>query len=292
MTLHDTDPSPGDPMRVTFHGVRGSTPCNGPEVARYGGNTSCVVLDIPGVDPILFDLGTGLRYFGLSRPEGPFSGTCLLSHLHWDHIQGLPFFTPLLRPGSHVHVHGPRQADGRGVGDVFASTIRPPLFPVSLDMLPGDLSFIDVADDSFTIDPAGEVQVMSRLVPHVGPTLGFRVTWRGRSVVYLSDHQMPVDGSFAATDGALELCDGADLVIHDAQFTPMEFARKADWGHCTIDYAVWLAQEAGAKNLALFHHDPSRDDDQLDAIARFAGECGQRYGVNVFAARETAHVDI
>jgi len=109
-------------MELTFHGVRGSTPCHGDEITRYGGNTSCVSIDIPGLDPILLDMGTGLRYFGQTlAADQPFRGTCLLSHLHWDHIQGLPFFKPFLRAGAEVSIYAPQQAGDRTVADVFAT---------------------------------------------------------------------------------------------------------------------------------------------------------------------------
>lgn len=239
---------------------------------------------MPGRDPIVFDLGTGLRYFGNSHTSGrPFRGTCLLSHLHWDHIQGLPFFTPLLTDGAVVDVYAPVQDHGLTVAEVFADTIRPPVFPVRLVDLPGTIHFHDVADDEFSLDG---IDVVARSIPHVGNTVGYRVSWNGASVAYLSDHQMPYDGSFSATEGALELCRHADLVIHDAQYTPNEFAMKRDWGHCTVEYAVWLAAEAGARRLALFHHDPTHDDDFIDGLAAEAALCGEKLGVEVLAARE------
>jgi phosphoribosyl 1,2-cyclic phosphodiesterase len=278
-------------MSVTFHGVRGSTPCHGPEIVRYGGNTSCVSLDIAGVEPILFDLGTGLRYFGAGQPaDEPFTGTCLLSHLHWDHIQGIPFFTPLLRDGSEVAVYAPEQLDGLSVEQVFADTIKPPLFPVDLALLPGTVRFHEILNSDFTLvegsDSTPRIDVKARQIPHVGNTVGYRVECNGASVAYLSDHQMPCDGSLTASEGALELCAGADLIIHDAQFTPDEFVGKCDWGHCTIDYAVWLAVESGAKRLALFHHDPSHHDDELDELFDAAIASGARQGLDVFGARE------
>jgi phosphoribosyl 1,2-cyclic phosphodiesterase len=277
-------------MKVTFHGVRGSTPCHGEEIARYGGNTSCVSLDIPDHDPILFDLGTGLRYFGQTLPaDEPFRGTCLLSHLHWDHIQGLPFFKPFLRPGANVTIYAPTQPGDITVGDVFADTIKPPLFPIHFSMFPGMVDLHEIADDEFAV---GEAKVMTRLVPHVGHTVGYRVEWEGRSVVYMSDHQMPADGSHSAWPGVLQLCHNADLLIHDAQYTPEEFETKRDWGHCTPDYAVWLAATSGVKRLALFHHDPAHDDDELDEILGAAIASADRSGVEAFAARERMTVDV
>ena len=284
----------GDGFAVTFHGVRGSTPCHAPELVRYGGNTSCVSLDIDGVDPILFDLGTGLRYFGDTlEPGARFVGTCLLSHLHWDHIQGLPFFAPLLQEGSDITMYGPRQEGDATLASVFASTICPPLFPVELSMLPGDIDFVDCWESMFQVTTTStQVDIMSRPIPHVGNTLGYRVSALGRSVAYLSDHQMPTNGAPAMSAGARELCAGADLIIHDAQFTPSEFALKSNWGHCTIEYAVWVAAESRAKRLALFHHDPSHDDDMLDRLAAKAAECGREFGVEVFAAREGHTIEV
>ena len=278
-------------MRVAFHGVRGSTPCHGREIVRYGGNTSCVSVDVPGEKPVVFDLGTGLRYFGQTLPpDAPLSATCLLSHLHWDHIQGLPFFKPLLRDGSDVHIYAPVQEGDLTVEQVFADTIKPPLFPIHFAMLPGMINFHEVSDDEFTI--GDDIQVMSRSIPHVGNTVGYRLTWRGTSITYMSDHQMPVDGSFSATPGALDLCRGADLLIHDAQYTPSEFVDKNTWGHCTIEYAVWLAAECGVRRLALFHHDPAHHDDVMDILAAAATDCGQKMGVDVFAAREGLIVEL
>lgn len=272
-------------MGVTFHGVRGSTPCNGDEIVRYGGNTSCVSVAIPGLDPILFDMGTGMRYFGMAQPAGScFRGHVLLSHLHWDHTQGLPFFTPILCQGSQLDIYGPAQQDGRTVGEVLHETIQPPLFPVRLDEFPGELTFHDVGDSDFFLP--GGVAVSARLIPHIGPTCGYRVTWRGVSVTYMSDHQMPYDGSMSASAPAIELAAGTDLLIHDAQYTTREFAAKSTWGHCTVDYAVWFAAEAGAKKLALFHHDPTRCDDAMDHLFRLARRMGECRGVEVVAAAE------
>jgi phosphoribosyl 1,2-cyclic phosphodiesterase len=277
-------------MRVTFHGVRGSTPCQSDDIRRYGGNTSCVSVDAPGEAPLLLDMGTGLRYYGKKvATDQLFRGSCLLTHLHWDHVQGLPFFAPLLREGSSLDVYGPAQDDGRSLDEVVSCTIRPPLFPVSVDELPGSVNFHDTADSEFSI---GGYNVMARLVPHLGPTLGFRVEWQGHSIAYLSDHQQPFDGSYSAAPGALELVEGVDLLIHDAQYTPPEFKVKATWGHCTIDYAVWLAMQAGVKRLALFHHDPARRDDDLDDLLRCAVEAGARRGVDVIAAAEGLVVDV
>lgn len=276
-------------MAVTFHGVRGSTPCHGTDIVRFGGNTSCVSVSIPDAHPIVFDLGTGLRYFGAGHdPARAFAGTFLLSHLHWDHIQGLPFFAPLLTDDADVTVYAPEQDGDVGVRDVFVDTIRPPLFPIEFSTLPGTIRFREVLDDEFVVGEAGghSINVMSRSIPHIGRTLGYRVEWNGASVAYLSDHQMPVDGSFEATAGARELCRDVDLLIHDAQYTGDEFAEKAHWGHCTVEYAVWLAAETGVRRIALFHHDPAHHDDMLDRLVAEAAAIGRERDVDVVGARE------
>ncbi|MFP5489666.1 MAG: MBL fold metallo-hydrolase [Acidimicrobiia bacterium] len=269
-------------LNVTFYGVRGSTPCHGPETSRFGGNTSCVAVEAAGTDPILLDLGTGARYFGLDHErDRAFHGHCLLSHFHWDHIQGLPFFPPLLRSGSVLDLHGPAPEDHGSIADVIDGMLRPPLFPVGVADLPGEVQCHDHLDDTFRI---GAFDVTSRLIPHIGHTLGYRIDWRGRSIAYLSDHQQPGVGVFEAADSVLELCDGADLVIHDAQYTEAEFVQKATWGHCTIEYAIWVAAEAGARAVALYHHDPMHDDDLLADVAdRYQRT---RCGVEVIVARE------
>lgn len=280
----------GGGFDVTFHGVRGSTPCDGDEVARYGGNTSCVSVDVPGHDPLLFDMGTGIRRYGLEHAPGtPFRGTCLLTHLHWDHMQGLPFFTPLLKPGAHLDVYAPVQSDGRDLGDVFGACLCPPMFPISIDAFPGAVDFHAVGDEQFGV---GDVEVMSRLVPHIGNTCGYRVSWGGASVAYLSDHQQPGVGVFEMTPGARDLCQGVDLLIHDAQYTDDEFRMKSTWGHCTVDYAVWLAAECRVKTLALFHHDPTHDDDLIDRFVDDANDRCRHSGLDVIGAREglTVHV--
>lgn len=249
-------------MRITFYGVRGSTPSPADTNRRYGGNTATIVLTATDADPILLDLGTGVRVFGQSQPlDGSFRATALVTHIHWDHIQGLPFFTPIDRPGARLDVYAPEQAQGP-LEAVFNDFMRPPYFPIHYSELRGDIRFHDVTDHDFEI---GSAKVKVRPVPHCGPTVGYRVDWEGASVAYISDHQAPL-GLDTVADQVLELCDGVDLLIHDAQYTPEEFEQKAHWGHCTMDYAVLVARESGARRLCLFHHDPAHGDDLLDRL--------------------------
>jgi phosphoribosyl 1,2-cyclic phosphodiesterase len=273
----------GTVLNVTFYGVRGSTPCPCPQNMRYGGNTACVALEAPGDDPIVLDIGTGLRFWGQTLPQdGSFRGTALVTHMHWDHVQGLPFFVPIDRPGAQLDIYGPTPDEGPW-GDVFHDLMKPPYFPVRASDLRGDIRFHDVNDDDLSI---GTAKVKVRPVPHVGPTNGYRVDWNGVSVAYVSDHQAP-PGLDTVPDAVLELCDGVDLLIHDAQYTPTEWEQKAHWGHCTVDYAVLVAREAGARSLALFHHDPAHGDDEVDRLLEGARRTAAKMGVDeVFAAAE------
>jgi phosphoribosyl 1,2-cyclic phosphodiesterase len=276
---------------VFFSGVRGSTPCAGPEYARYGGHSSCVALEADGSPPIVFDLGTGLRPYG-HQCGGEFHGAALLSHLHWDHVQGLPFFTPLHCAGATLDIYGPRQQAGP-LGNVFEQMMRPPFFPIVPGQLAGDVRFHDTGDDDF---PVGLAKVRSRWVRHVGPTLGYRVDLNGISVAYIPDHGpgcVPDDPDDFVPEEILELCDGVDVLIHDAQHTEAEYAPKRHWGHCTVEYALHVAREAGARRLVLFHHDPAHGDDEIAVIERDAQEQAARIGVpEVIAAYEGLELDL
>jgi ribonuclease BN (tRNA processing enzyme) len=185
-----------------------------------------------------------------------------------------------------LEIYAPKQPDGRTIREIFRENIQPPMFPVPLEQFAARIVFHEIGDDDFMI---GGLAVRSRFVPHIGPTLGFCVSHDGASVTYLSDHQQPPGGAYTMSDGVRELCDGVDLLIHDAQYTDDEFDAKRTWGHSTFDYARWVAETCEVKRLALFHHDPSRTDSDLanitDRIARGASTA-------VFAAREGETVDV
>jgi phosphoribosyl 1,2-cyclic phosphodiesterase len=282
--------------RVTFWGVRGSTPCDGHQFDRYGGNTSCVEVAAAGHPPLILDLGTGLRNYGEylareNRLQG-YEATVLLSHLHWDHIQGLPFFAPVAAGGGRIQVVGPVQEKGP-LGDVFEGVMSPPYFPIRPDELRGDVGFQGVDRDDFAINGA---KVRSRWIRHTDPTLGFRVEIEGISVAYLPDHgpgTVPDHADDYIPPDVLELCDGVDLLIHDAQHTKEEYEFKRNWGHCTIEYALHVGRESGARQLALFHHCPSHGDDAIDAILRDARDQVARFGgPDVIAAADSLRVDV
>jgi ribonuclease BN (tRNA processing enzyme) len=269
---------------ITFCGVRGSTPAPGADYVRYGGSTSCVaVAHAPGAAPVLaLDAGTGLANLTGLLGGAAFAGTILLSHLHWDHSLGLPFFRAGDRDDARVTLLLPEQDDGLGGADGAGSAERllgqvmsPPFFPITPGELRGNWEFGTISPgqhkaEGFTVE--------AREIPHKGGrTLGYRVS-DGRAVLaYVTDH-CPTslgpgpDGLGAYHDAAVELARGADLLIHDAQLTAEEVQAEAAWGHAAAEYAVGLAVRAGARRVALFHHKPSRTDDQLDAIGRrFAG---------------------
>lgn len=271
-------------MIITFYGTRGSTPCPSERNPRYGGNTSSVVVEAPGSPPILLDLGTGVRFYGLTIPPSqPLRAVALVSHLHWDHVQGLPFFPPVLRPGSRLDFYSPAPGGGAGLGETVDRALQPPWFPVRLADLPGELHFHEVGSDRFEV---GEVTVTTAPVPHTGPTAGFRLDWRGQSLAFVPDHQQPTDGSRYLDPAVRELIRGVDLLIHDAQYTQDEFRRKRDWGHSTVEYAVEVALQAGVGMLAMYHHDPDHDDDEVDRLVAEARQARGCRPLEVFAAYE------
>jgi phosphoribosyl 1,2-cyclic phosphodiesterase len=245
-------------------------------------------------DGVILDAGTGLRALGahlrpmLTGRGRPISTTMLLTHLHYDHLLGLPFFSPLEDPGAMVAVYGPSQGDAT-LSQVINAAVTPPFFPVQMKEFRGEVSLHDLGDADFEVSG---LSVTSRWVPHTGPTLGFRIESAAGSIAYLPDHQAPLDRT-TVPDSVLELCRDADVVIHDAQYTDEEFAAKADWGHSTVAYAVHVAAEADARELVLFHHDPSHDDDQLIEMEAAAAALPEAQKLTrIVAAREGMMVEL
>jgi ribonuclease BN (tRNA processing enzyme) len=273
-------------VELTFYGTRGSCPCAGEQYSVYGGNTACVGVTFETGEPSILDLGTGLRALGatLDGPESsglpPFRASVLLTHLHLDHVVGLPFFSPLRHGDSVLDIYGPKQPD-RDLADALSALVQPPFFPVPLAVLPGQIHCHDTADEDLAI---GSAKVRARSVSHRGPTLGYRIEADGTSIAYIPDHQQPTEHD-DLDDGVLELCSGVDVLIHDGQYTEAELAAKPHWGHSTAAYAVRIAREADVRQLVLFHHDPAHGDAQVDQLLERARElAGGRFAVD--AARQ------
>ena len=185
-------------------------------------------------------------------------------------MQGLPFFVPADRPGAKFDIYGPVQPDGLGLEQAFEDFMRPPYFPVRFTDLRGDIRFHDVSDCDIVI---GDAKVKVRTVPHVGITNGYRIEMGGAVVAYISDHQQPMDGGMDVPDHVVELCDGADLLIHDAQYTPEEFAEKRHWGHCTVEYAVEVAKQVVGEDVVPL---PPRPVTRRRRRRRHARSCARR----------------
>jgi phosphoribosyl 1,2-cyclic phosphodiesterase len=213
--------------------------------------------------------------------DRPFRATALITHLHWDHIQGAPFFKPLLTAGAELEMVGPCQP-GSSLEAEITQFVRPPAFPVSLAQMPGRVSFRDATNERFAVGP---VAVTVFDVPHVGPTNGYRLDGGGGSIAYVSDHQQPCDGSLHVPDSIVEACLDVDILVHDAQFDANEFAQRSDWGHCTPEFALALAHRCRARRLVLFHHDPAHHDEWVnDTVVRIQAEAAT--GLEVIGAFE------
>jgi phosphoribosyl 1,2-cyclic phosphodiesterase len=254
-------------VRLIICGTRGSTPAPGAAFVRYGGQTSCIAIAHDDGDPTLvLDAGTGLRNLTRYMDNRPFQGTILIGHLHWDHTHGLPFFRSGDQSDSRCRVLIPEQGDATAVMDRFMS---PPHFPVTLAQLNGNWSLAGLDPGTHQLEG---FEVLALEIPHkASRTFGYRVSDGSSSVAYLSDHAPAnddpgPDGLGIYHDAARALCEGVDLIIHDAQYTVAEYPARKNFGHATPEYAIGLANEVGAKAVLLFHHDPDRTDDEVDAI--------------------------
>jgi len=283
---------------VRFWGTRGTIPTPGPHTVRYGGNTACVEVRDGTGQLVILDAGTGIRNLGRhlqsqAGPDGVYADI-LVSHAHWDHIQGLPYFAPFFKAGNVLKVWGPKQGDV-GMEAILRSLMQPVVFPVPLEALAATLEVCHVNAEPIQ---ARGCLITSMRVRHPSVTLGYRLSMSdGTALVYVTDDEL-VGGHYDVGPDwrkrFVEFIGGADLLIHDSTYTPDEYPRFTGWGHSTYADSVELALEAGVKRLALFHHEPDHGDGALDTITERAREIvARRQGrLEVEAAAENAQITL
>jgi CheY-like chemotaxis protein/phosphoribosyl 1,2-cyclic phosphodiesterase len=291
-------------MRVQFWGTRGSLAKPGPTTLRYGGNTSCVEVRTTDGTLIVLDCGTGAHGLGLALAapaEQPVRGHLLITHTHWDHIQGFPFFAPLFTCENEWDIYAPGGL-GQQLEVTLAGQMEYTYFPITLSQCGAAIRFHDLSEGSFEI---GKVRVTARYLNHPALALGYRLEADGAVLVYAVDHEPHTRDRAGPAAGArrgspvhredqrhIEWLAGADLVIHDAQYTVEEYPQRTNWGHTPAEWAVDYALAAGAKRLALFHHDPQRDDTALDRLLEVCRRRAAGSRLDVFAAAEGHVVEV
>jgi ribonuclease BN (tRNA processing enzyme) len=252
-------------MKITIRGVRGSIPTSGPDTEYYGGNTSCADVTEDGWILVL-DGGSGMRLSNTGNKPANKRVDILLTHLHLDHIMGLGFFKPLFDPGMEVHIWGPKSSTHSLISRL-SRYLSPPLFPVRIRELPCQLILHEIENSVFEIGP---FTIESRYVIHPGPTVGFRVAGQQSVFTYIPDHEPALGRAGIPKDrrwvSGIDLASGADLLLHDAQFSLQEYKDKIGWGHSCMDDTLLFASMAEVKHLLLAHHDPSHSDEQLNEL--------------------------
>lgn len=253
-------------MKVTFWGTRGSLASPGFDTARYGGNTSCVSVEDDEGTLIVLDAGTGIRNLGQSMSPTVNTAHILLTHLHMDHVQGLPFFAPLRRRGAEIHIWGPASTT-LGLSARLQKYLSPPLFPVSIRELAAKIHFHELPDHVIEI---GSFTIHAQLIIHPNPTIGYRIQASNAVLTYLPDHEPALGGRAFAREpdwtSGYELAEGADLLIHDSQYSEEEYYQRIGFGHSSLGHAFRFATASQVKHFVPFHHDPTHDDDTLDRL--------------------------
>jgi phosphoribosyl 1,2-cyclic phosphodiesterase len=279
-------------VKAGVWGCRGSLAAPGADTVVYGGNTSCVELQLVDGPPVILDAGTGIRLLGLevASRSGPIH--LCLTHLHLDHLEGLGFFVPLWQPGRELHIWGPA-SPVESLEERIARYLSPPLFPVELAEVPANVTFHDVHEGDFTL---GSARVRAEPVSHRGPTVGYRFEEEGSVLVYIPDHEpfLGVDPETAEADwvSGFALADGADVLMHDSQYFEHEYPEHVGWGHSSVAHAVAFGRLAAVRRLVLFHHDPLHTDDQLRSLEARAQELWGDEGMAPELAREGTTLQI
>ena len=252
-------------MRVKVWGARGSVPAPGPQMNRYGGNTSCVQVTLSDGQHLILDAGTGIRTLGIDLADAQ-NVTILLTHLHLDHIQGLMFFAPCFRAASRITIYGPASPEA-DLESRIARYISAPLSPVEVRELPCDVSFRDTPATEWEVGPA---TVRAEAITHRGPTLGYRITDGDTVLCYIPDHEPALGASLDELEpewiSGHDLAKGASLLIHDCQYTDEEYPEHVGWGHSRLSDTLAFARRTSPDRLMLFHHDPLHTDPMLDAL--------------------------
>jgi phosphoribosyl 1,2-cyclic phosphodiesterase len=278
-------------MRVTFHGVRGSVPSPGPQTSRYGGNTSCVEVRLSDGSTLALDAGTGMRELGkiLVREERPSPVHLFLSHTHWDHVMGLPFFAPLYDKNSHLVVYPlANEAQERFQRNIFDDIH----FPVSVNDIPSKVEFARPEGEEWRV---GSARVRRILLNHPGGAQGFRVEDDdGSSMAYLTDNEIGAGNPIVTVDQLARFADGVSLLIHDSQYIPADMPHKRGFGHSLVEDVLKLGQFARPNQLVLFHHDPDRSDEALDQIGTRSKQwlAENAKGVDLLVAHEGLTLDL
>jgi len=306
-------------IKVRFWGVRGSIPCPGPHTMKYGGNTACIELRFPEVNRhIIIDAGSGIRELAAHMlahdlPRGPISTEIYLSHTHWDHIMGFPFFVPAYIPGTTIKVYGPVTYEDDPLEEVVGGQMKYRYFPVNMGELAATISYERLKEDPH-IDLGDGIVLSTTIINHPITALGYRFSYRGSVFVtaydtepfrnlFITDPDDPAydeliahEGEAAAREQNRVLEDffaGADLLVHDAQYTMAEYLDgKIGWGHTPIEHCLEAARRAGVRKLALFHHDPDRSDDDLDRMTREYCRPQGADDTEIFFAREGMEIDL
>jgi phosphoribosyl 1,2-cyclic phosphodiesterase len=279
-------------MRIQVLGSRGSIATPGPSTARYGGNTSCVRVETADGGTLILDAGTGLRVLGTML--GPDAGRIdlLLTHLHVDHLEGLGFFAPIWSPSTELHIWGP-SSPVTTLEERIATYFSPPLFPVHLSDVPATVICHDAPRERWTI---GTVTISAEPILHPGPTVGYRLEEDGRVLAYITDHEPSLGSDLEALatewiSGA-GLAFGADLLIHDCQYTEDEYPSRVGWGHPSVGHVATFARKTKVDRVLLFHHDPAHTDADVDAMVERARSLLEVDGDRCDGAREGAEIDV